>query len=83
MVKNLEKPDLVVRQKPPFYITISGLLQTSEFNSKVSELENNIKIDESKPDLASKTELKNVENKIPDSSAFVKKKQIMPLRLVA
>ena len=55
---------------------ISGLLQTSAFNSKVSELENKIKTAEYKPDiscLANKTELKNVENKIPDSNAFVKK----------
>ena len=55
---------------------VSGLLQTSAFNFKVSELENNIKTAESKPDisnLANKTELKNVENKIPDSNAFVKK----------
>ena len=55
---------------------VSGLLQTSAFNSKVGELENKIKTAESKPDisnLASKTELKNVGNKIPDSNAFVKK----------
>ena len=55
---------------------ISGLLQTSTFNSKVSELENKIKTAESKPDisnLANTTELKNVENKIPDCNAFVKK----------
>ena len=55
---------------------ISGLLQTSTFNSKVTEIENKIKTAESKPDisgLASKTELKNVENKIPDSNGFVKK----------
>ena len=59
---------------------VSGLLQTSAFNSKVSELENRIKTAESKSDisnLANKTELKNVENKIPDSNAFVKKKQII------
>ena len=55
---------------------VSGLLQTSGFNCKVSELENKIKTAESKPDisnLANKTELENVENKIPDSNAFVKK----------
>ena len=55
---------------------VSGLLQTSAFNSKVGELENKIKTAESKPDisnLASKTELKNVGNKIPNSNAFVKK----------
>ena len=53
----------------------SGLLQTS-YNIKVNELENKIKTAEQKPDisnLANKTELKNVENKIPDSNAFVKK----------
>ena len=57
---------------------ISGLSQTSAFESKVSELENKIKTVESKPDisnLANKTELKNVENKIPDSNASVKKKK--------
>ena len=66
---------------------VSGLLQASTFNSKIIEIESKIKAAESKiPDisglatkasvnnLASKTELKNVENKIPDSDAFVKKK---------
>ena len=41
---------------------VSGLLQTSSFNSKVNELKNKIKTAESKPDisnLANKTELKN------------------------
>ena len=55
---------------------IGGLLATSTFNSKVGELENKIKIAESRPDisnLATKLGLKNVENKIPDSNAFVKK----------
>ena len=44
---------------------VSGLLSITVFNSKVSELENKIKTAQSKPDisnLASKTELKNVEN---------------------
>ena len=48
-------------------------------NSKVSELENKIKTAESKLDisnLASKTEFKNVKNKIPDSSAFVRKNRL-------
>ena len=52
------------------------MLQASAFNSKVSELENKIKTAESKPDisnLVNKTELKNAENKIPDSNAFAKK----------
>ena len=55
---------------------ISGLLQTNSFNCKVNELENKIKTAEQKPgisNLANKTGLKNVENKIPDSKAFVKK----------
>ena len=55
---------------------ISGLLPTNTFNSKVGELENKIKIAESKPDisnLGNKTELKNVENKIPNTDSFVKK----------
>ena len=55
---------------------VSGLLPTSAFNSKVNELENKIKTAESKraiSNLVNKTELKNVENKIPDSNAFVKK----------
>ena len=54
--------------------SISGLLPTNTFNSKVSELENKIKTAETKPDisnLATKMGLKNVENKIPDSNAFV------------
>ena len=55
---------------------VSGLLQVSTFNSKISELENKIKTAISKPDisnLATTTGLKNVENKIPDSNVFVKK----------
>ena len=55
---------------------VSGLLPTNTFNSKVSELETKIKTAESKPNisnLATKTEVNNVENKIPDPSAFVKK----------
>ena len=56
--------------------SISGLLPTNTSNSKVGELENKIKTAESKPDisnLANKTELKNIEYKIPDSNAFAKK----------
>ena len=55
---------------------VSGLLQVSSFNSKVTELENKIKPVESKPsirNLATKTSLKTVENKIPDVNGFVKK----------
>ena len=53
---------------------ISGLLQTSVFNSKVSELENKIRTAETKPDirnLATKSGLKNVEDKIPSTDSFV------------
>ena len=52
------------------------MLQTSTFNSKVDELETKIETAESRPDisnLATNTGLKNVENKIPDSNAFVEK----------
>ena len=55
---------------------VSGLLQTSSFNSKVTELENKTKTAESKPNisnLATKSSLKAVENKIPDVNGFVKK----------
>ena len=55
---------------------VCGLLPTNTFNFKVSELETKIKTAESKPNisnLATKTEVTNVENKIPDSKAFVKK----------
>ena len=55
---------------------VSGLLQTSSFNSKVNELENKIKTAESKPDisnLATKSSVTTVENKIPDVNGFVKK----------
>ena len=57
-------------------LDISGLLPTKTFNRKVIEIENMIKTAESKPDisgLASKTELKNAENEISDTNAFVKK----------
>ena len=56
---------------------VSGLLATSTVNSKVGELENKIKTAELKPDisgLAKKTQLKYVENKIPSTDPFVKKK---------
>ena len=55
---------------------VSGLLPTNTFNSKVSELKTKIKTAESKPNtsnLATKIEVTNVENKIPDCKAFVKK----------
>ena len=56
---------------------VRSLLQTSKFNSKVSELENKIKTAASKPDISSlvnKTELKSIENKIPNVNGFLKKK---------
>ena len=55
---------------------VSGKLNTSDFNSKVSELENKIRSAESKPDitnLATKSSVIAVENKIPDVKGFVKK----------
>ena len=70
------------------------MLPTNTFNPKITEIENKTKTDEGKiPDigglaaktsvsgLASKTKL-NVENKISDANAFVKKKQIMLQKLV-
>ena len=61
---------------------ISGLLPTNTFNSKVTELENKIKTAESRPDisnLANKTEFKNLENKLLDSDAFVKKQSMQQI----
>ena len=55
---------------------INGLLQTSSFNSKFTELESKIKTAEQKPDitnLATKSSLTAVKNKIPDVNGFVKK----------
>ena len=52
------------------------MLQPSSFNSKVTELENKIKTAESKPDitnLATKSSVTAVGNKIPDVNGFVKK----------
>ena len=52
------------------------MLARSTFNSKASELKNKTKTPESRPDisnLATKIGLKNPENKIPDSNAFVRK----------
>ena len=77
-------------------IDVSGLLPTSTFNSKITEVEGKIttvggKIHDisglvtktSIISLAGKTKLKKLENKIPNSNAFVKKiKQIMPQKLV-
>ena len=55
---------------------IKGLLQTISFNRKVIELENKIKVAESKPDiknLATISRLAAVENKILDVNGVVKK----------
>ena len=52
---------------------VSGLLQTSVFNSKIIEVENKI------PDisnLATKTEVTTIKNKIPNISNFVNKTQL-------
>ena len=56
---------------------VSGKLSTSDFNSKVTKLENKIRSAESKPDitnLATKSNVTAVINKIPDVKGFVKKK---------
>ena len=50
-------------------------MNTTDFNSKVNELENKIKTAENKPDisnLATKSGLTSIENKIPDVKGFVK-----------
>ena len=55
---------------------VSGKLNTSHFNSKVTELENKIRSAESKPDitnLATKSSVTAIENKIPDVKGVVKK----------
>ena len=63
-------------------LDIKGLLRVSSFNSKVTELENKIKVAKSKPsinDLATKSSLTTksrltaAENKIPDVNGFFKK----------
>ena len=58
--------------------SITSLLPTSTFNSKITEIENKIiSVDNKIPsisNLATKKELTTVENKIPDSNGFVKKK---------
>ena len=54
---------------------VSGKLHTSDFNSKVNELENKIKIAEKNPNisnLAAISALTGVLNKIPDVKGFVK-----------
>ena len=59
---------------------ISALLQTSTFNSKITEIEGKITTAESKiPDisgLATKTQLKTVENKIPYISNLIDKTKL-------
>ena len=55
---------------------VSGKLNTSDFNSKVSEFQNETRSAESKPDitnLITKSSVTAVENKIPDVKGFVKK----------
>ena len=57
--------------------SITSLLPTNTFNSKITEVENKIKTVDNKipttTGLATKTELTAVENKIPDANGFVKK----------
>ena len=56
---------------------VSGELNTSDFNSKVSGLESKIRSAEPKPNisnLATKSRVLTVGNKIPDVNGFVKKK---------
>ena len=58
--------------------SITSLLPTNTFNSKITEIENKKKTVDNKipsiTNLATKTELTVVENKIPDANGFVKKK---------
>ena len=55
---------------------VSGKLNTSDFNSKVSELENKIKVAEQKPHISNSATIDSVTaviKKIPDVTAFLKK----------
>ena len=55
---------------------VRSKINTSDFKSKVSELENKIRSAESKPDitnLATKSSVTAVENKLPDVNGFVRK----------
>ena len=55
---------------------VSSKLSTSDFNSKVNELESKIRSAELKPDitnLATKSSVTAVKNKIPDVKGFTKK----------
>ena len=65
--------------------SITSLLSTTALNSKITEIENKIKTVDNKipsiTNLATKTELTVMENKIPDANGFVKKKVIMQLKL--
>ena len=59
---------------------VSEKLNTADFNSKLNELETKIRSAELKPDitnLATKSSVTAVENKIPDVNGFVKKKLII------
>ena len=57
--------------------SITSLLPTSTFSSKITEIENKITIVDNKipsiSGLATKAELTSAENKIPNSNSFVKK----------
>ena len=55
---------------------VSGKLNTSDFNSKVSELENKIKVAEQKPHISNLATIDSataVIKKVPDVKGFVKK----------
>ena len=61
------------------------MLQTSTFNSKITEIECKITtVDNKIPDisgLASKTELTTVDNKIPDISGLASKRELKNIKI--
>ena len=72
--KNKKNPDI---NNLATKLSITSLLPTNTFNSKITEIENKIKTVDNKipsiTNLATKTELTVMENKIPDANGFVKK----------
>ena len=61
------------------FLTLVDLLKKTDYNAKISEIESKIR---SIRGLATTFALTAVENKIPDVSSLVKKKQIMIQTLV-
>ena len=63
---------------------VSGLLQTSTFNSKITEIEGKITTVDNKisdiSGLASKTELTTIDNKVPDISGLASKTELKNLK---